>query len=254
MTLRKITVWIIAWLASNPLVAWGKPSHLNYTNPGMHGTTTIQNPQTQMTTFAARLRETRDSEGFPPQSAWERAPALLFDHDWQGKNADPGRATEVRLLWMLETLFVRFECRYRTVNVFPDARADGWRDELWDRDVAETFLQADASDPLAYREFEISPNGLWIDLAVSHGQTEELHSGLKRRARIDEKARVWTAEMAIRMKALTASFDATQAWRANFFRVEGEGEPRFYSAWSPTHSAHPNFHVPSAFGTLRFNE
>jgi alpha-galactosidase len=182
------------------------------------------------------------------------APSLYFDHDWRGQNADTQRATEVRLLWMPGMLFVRFICRFRNITVFPDARADGWRDELWNRDVAETFLQPDASDPLVYREFEVSPNGYWIDLAVSHGKIEELRSGLRRRVMLREQEQTWTAELALPMACLIPRFDPRHVWRANFFRIEGGAEPRFYSAWSPTHSEKPNFHVPAAFGTLMFRE
>ena len=120
--------------------------------------------------------------------------------------------------------------------------------------MAETFLQPDSTDPFVYREFEVSPNGYWIDLAVSHGKIEELHSGLRRRVVMDEKAKTWTAEVAIPMKFLTTQFDPKHSWRANFYRIEGDTEPRFYSAWSPTFSPKPNFHVPSAFGTLEFHE
>ncbi|HXY00798.1 MAG TPA: carbohydrate-binding family 9-like protein [Candidatus Limnocylindrales bacterium] len=206
------------------------------------------------TAVALRLIEKTDGDGFPSTSAWEKVPALRFDRDWRGENADPQRATEVRVLWTPDTLFLRFHCVYRSVTVFLDARPDGWRYELWDRDVAETFLQPDASDPLVYREFEVSPNGMWIDLAVSHGKIEELHSGLWRRVVKDEAAKTWTAEMALPMKCLTPNFDPKRAWKANFFRVEGESEPRFYAAWSPTFSPKPNFHVPAAFGTLEFHE
>jgi len=38
----------------------------------------------------------------------------------------------------------------------------------------------------------------------------------------------------------------------NFYRVEGAAEPRFYSAWQPTGTPAPNFHVPEAFGELVF--
>ena len=213
-----------------------------------------ENAPDHYTAIADRLREKPDGAGFPPGGAWEQAPALQFAHDWQGKNADAQRNTEVRLLWTADTLFIRFVCRYRRITVFPDARPDGWRDKLWDRDVAETFLQPDASDSRVYTEFEVSPNGYWIDLAVSHGQIEELHSGLRRRVVVDEKSRTWTAELAVPMKRLVAHFDAKQAWRANFFRIEGEREPRFYGAWSPTNSPKPNFHVPAAFGNLVFRE
>jgi alpha-galactosidase len=212
------------------------------------------NPKSTPTAVALRLTEKPDSEGLPAKSAWEKATAYSFDQDWKGENANPQRATEVRLLWTPETLYLRFLCKYQTIFVFPDARADGWRYELWERDVAETFLQPDSTDPFVYREFEVSPNGFWIDLAVSHGKIEELHSGLKRRVVMDEKAKTWTAELAIPMKFLTAQFDPKHPWHANFYRIEGETEPRFYSAWSPTFSPKPNFHVPSAFGTLEFHE
>ena len=201
---------------------------------------------------ALALKGPADRQGFPEKFSWEKAPGIRFDRDWKGQNRDPQRATEVRVLWTPEALFLRFACAYRNITVFPGARADGWRYELWDRDVAEAFLQPDAGDPLVYRELEVSPNGMWIDLAVSHGKIEELHSGLRRRVAMDEKAKIWTAELAVPMQCLTERFDPSRAWRANFFRVEGEKEPRFYAAWSPTHSPEPNFHVPAAFGTLEF--
>jgi alpha-galactosidase len=212
------------------------------------------NPESTPTAVAAHLKEQTDSEGFPQKSAWHKAAAIRFDRDWRGENPDPQRATEVCLLWAEETLFLRFRCNYRKIFVFPDARADGWRYALWDRDVAEAFLQPDDSDPFVYREFEISPNSYWIDLAVSHGKIEELHSGLRRRVVLEENAKSWTAELAIPMQHLAAHFDPKHRWRANFYRIEGEIEPRFYSAWNPTHSPKPNFHVPAAFGKLVFRE
>jgi len=226
---------------------------LNYTIRTMNAIT-LDDSKSNPGATALRLTEKTDGEGFPSQSAWQKAPAFQFDHDWKGGNSDPLRATEVRLLWTPETLFLRFHCNFKNITVFSDARADGWRYELWDRDVAETFLQPDSSDPFVYREFEVSPNGYWIDLAVSHGKIEELHSGLRRRVVLDEKSKTWTAEVAIPMKYLTIHFDPKASWRANFFRIEGQNEARFYAAWSPTNSPKPNFHVPSAFGTLSFQE
>jgi alpha-galactosidase len=54
------------------------------------------------------------------------------------------------------------------------------------------------------------------------------------------------------MKALIASFDPNKSWRVNFFRVEGAAESRFYSAWNPTGTPEPSFHVPGAFAPLIF--
>jgi alpha-galactosidase len=206
------------------------------------------------TVYALLLKESVGAERFPEQDWWERTPAIRFEHDWRGEQADSQRATEVQLLWNEQTLYLRFFARYRELHVFPDARADGWRDELWERDVAEAFLQPDTSEARVYKELEVSPNGFWIDLNIADGEKEEMRSGLRRRVVQDAGARTWTAELAVPMKSLAPTFDPKQTWRANFFRVEGKTEPRFYSAWSPTGTQRPNFHVPEAFGHLIFRK
>jgi alpha-galactosidase len=201
---------------------------------------------------AARLISGTDAEGFPAESAWETAPAVRFNADWQGLNADPGRETEVRMLWTPETLYLRFDARYRTITVFPDGDVGGRRDHLWDRDVCEVFLQPDAKELRRYKEFEIAPNGFWIDLDIGPGAKHDLQSGLQRRVKTDEAAKRWEALLALPMKSLVERFDPSAEWRVNFYRVEGPSEPRFYSAWQPTHTPQPNFHVPEAFGRLVF--
>ena len=204
------------------------------------------------TAVAAKLNASVDGAGFPPPSAWEQAVPIRFDADWQEKNADPERSTEVRLLWTTTTLYVRFVARYRIITVFSDADPNGRRDKLWDRDVAEVFLQPDSSDLRRYKEFEVSPNSFWIDLDINNGALQDLKSELHRRVSIDEPARTWTAELAIPIQSLLPNFDPRALWRVNFYRVEGPFEPRFYSAWRPTKTPQPNFHVPELFGYLKF--
>lgn len=201
---------------------------------------------------ALQMTEPADPEGFPTRAAWERGTPLRFNADWQGKNADPGRLTEVRLLWTAETLFLRFHSTYRSISVFSHAAPNGWRDQLWDRDVAEVFLQPEVSNPRCYKEFEISPNGYWIDLDIAPGEKHDLKSGMRRRVVLDDAAQTWMAELAIPMRSLVKKFDPSATWRVNFYRVEGPSEPRFYSAWRPTGTPVPNFHVPKAFGELIF--
>ena len=212
-------------------------------------TSSIRESETVVATqFAGRT----DAEGFPTSAAWETASAIQFDRDWQGKNADPQRETEMRLLWTKDALYLRFFAHYRSITVFSDAEPDGRRDQLWNRDVAEVFLQPAGSDARRYKEFEVSPNGFWIDLDIAPGEKHDLQSGLKRRVKADEKNKTWIAELVLPMKSLTANFDPAAAWRANFYRVEGANEPRFYSAWQSTGTPAPNFHVPACFGKLVF--
>ena len=216
--------------------------------------------------------------------AWEKAEPIRFSDDWQGRNADPELETEVRVLWSPEMLYLRFVCPYRELFVFEDSEPSGRRDHLWDRDVAEAFLRppeavgmdnghvgtgalaraGEQSSPKSpssagvdarrytYKELEVAPNGMWIDLDISPGGLADLKSGLARSVHVDEGRRIWTAELAIPMRVLTTQFDPALPWRANFYRVEGKVEPRRYMAWQPTHTPQPNFHVPEFFGTLSF--
>lgn len=183
---------------------------------------------------------------------WQSARPISFCSDWQGNGPDPERKTEVRALWSRQHLFVRFDCRYRELYFFNDSDLSGRRDHLWDRDVAEAFLQPEPARERFYREFEVSPNGMWVDLDIFPGGLADLKSGLQRSVVLDEKSQTWSAELAIPMKSLTARFDPEVIWRANFYRVEGRQEPRAYLAWQPTYTPQPNFHVPAAFGKLRF--
>jgi alpha-galactosidase len=194
---------------------------------------------------------TLDAGNPPPE--WEFAEPIRFSADWQGRNADTALETEVRAMWSPAMLYLRFICRYRDLFVFDDSDHNGRRDHLWDRDVAEAFLQPpDSASSRFYKEFEVAPNAMWIDLDIFPGGLKDLKSGLTRSVHLDRKNKIWSAELAIPMTSLTANFDASKPWRANFYRVEGKAEPRRYMAWQPTHTPAPNFHVPEAFGELRF--
>ena len=201
---------------------------------------------------AAALLHELEINAKEPAREWQKATPVVFCSDWQGKNPDALRETKVQVLWTRQKLYLRFECRYRTLHTFQSSDPNGRRDHLWDRDVAEAFLQPDPSKQRYYKEFEVAPNGMWIDLDISPGPLADLQSGVQRSVWLDEKASTWAAELAIPMKSLTPHFDPTEVWRVNFFRVEGPEEPRAYLAWQPTVTPEPNFHVPAAFGRLRF--
>jgi len=202
--------------------------------------------------LAARVKTPLDAHGLPDAGAWQDASAVAFCWDWQGENADPVRETEVRVAWTPEFLFLRYRAKYREIYVYPQTNSRV--NKLWDRDVAEVFLQPDGNEPRHYKEFEISPNGNWIDLDIAPGKFVHLTCALRTRVTIDTAAETWVAELGIPMECLTSEFDAKKSWRLNLFRIEGPEPNRFYSAWRPTKTPKPNFHVPEAFGVLRFAE
>jgi alpha-galactosidase len=201
---------------------------------------------------AARIASDIQLDSANPAMEWELATPISFSADWQGKNPDPTLGTEVRVLWSPRTLYLRFVCHFRELFVFEDSDLNGRRDHLWDRDVAEAFLQPEPSPDRYYKEFEIAPNGMWIDLDISPSGLADLKSGMTRSVHIDESERIWIAELAIPTRAVAGSIEPNARWRANFYRVESRSEPRQYLAWQPTFTPQPNFHVPEAFGILRF--
>jgi alpha-galactosidase len=154
------------------------------------------------------------------------------------------------LLWSPRALFIRFRCRFR--NIYAFEYSGGRRDELWLRDVAEIFIQPDVNSPGHYQEFEIAPSGEWLDLDILDKRKSCLLCDLKTRVDRSSATGIWIAEMAIPMHCLTTGFHPDQVWRLNLFRIEGEEPNRFYSAWRPTGTPEPNFHVPAHFGELYF--
>lgn len=201
---------------------------------------------------AAKVDQDIQLDSRNPAAAWQLGEPISFCSDWQGKNPDPGLETEVRALWSASNLYLRFVCKYRDLFVFDNCDPNGRRDQLWDRDVAEAFLQPEPSPERYYKEFEVAPNGLWIDLDISPSGLADLKSGMARSVYVDEGDYVWVAELKLPFKSLVREFDPGKVWRANFYRIEGQREPRQYMAWQPTFTPQPNFHVPEAFGRLRF--
>jgi hypothetical protein len=185
---------------------------------------------------------------------WNRARGVSIDKYWSGEEAPAGRRAEARLLWSDEALLVRFVCRQtEPLVVSATPQTDRKTRGLWDRDVCEIFIAPDANHPTHYFEFEAAPTGEWIDLAIrwkpEKRETDlDFHSGMTTAARI--KNDTVTIAMRIPWQALGRTPQAGERWRGNLFRCVGADPTRGYLTWQPTRTAHPNFHVPSAFGEI----
>jgi hypothetical protein len=186
---------------------------------------------------------------------WTRAHPIHITRKWSGADAPASRHAEARILWTNESLLVRFVCRQEEpliVNANP--RLDKKTLRLWDGDVCEIFVAPDPKTPERYFEFEASPAGEWVDLAIifkaSGRQTDfDFQSGMS------AAAIVAGSQMTIAMQIPWSSFlpkpRKGDVWRVNLFRCVGVGDDR-YLAWQPTYAAEPNFHVPEVFGWLEF--
>ncbi len=205
-----------------------------------------------MNTIIARKVHHTDAEGLPIRSDWENAVPITFCADWCAANPDPARQTEVRALWSPDHLFLRFCCRFREIFTYEGGNTH--RDGLWMRDVAEVFVRPGMWETSHYLEFEVSPNGDWLDLDISPDRKTILYCSMKTRVIRDDKLKIWIAEIAIPTTCFNVPLSSGESWRLNLFRIEGREPARFYSAWIPTHTSIPNFHVPELFGSLLFQD
>ncbi len=187
---------------------------------------------------------------------WRRAKEISIENYWSGENAPLGRHFSTKLLWSETALYVRFEANQAEpliINETPNLKSKTIG--LWDRDVCEIFVAPDRYILEKYFEFEIAPNGEWIDLAISHlankRETDfDYNSGMQSSAKV-EKDKILMA-LKIEWKAFGKTPKAGDVWRGNLLRCVGSGANRGYLAWIPTKTPQPDFHVSQVFGEFEF--
>ncbi len=188
--------------------------------------------------------------------SWKKVQEVLIENYWSGEKAASGRHAKAKLLWSDSAFYVRFEVNQTeplVISKTPNLKSKTIG--LWDRDVCEIFVAPNPKEPDKYFEFEIAPNGEWIELGIQlmpdKRETDFGYiSGMKSAAKI-ETDKVWMA-MKIKWKAFGKIPKANDIWKGNLFRCVGSGETRGYLAWSPTKTETPNFHIPEAFGEFKF--
>lgn len=188
--------------------------------------------------------------------AWNAADEVEITKYWNGEKAPKGRHFEAQFLWSDTALYVRFEANQKEPIVVSEkpnlvTKTRG----LWDRDVCEIFLAPNREEFRKYFEFEIAPNGEWIDLGIHQKPDERItdwdyNSGMKSAAKIKKDEVVMA--MKIEWKAFGATPKAGDVWLGNILRAMGTEPNRGYLTWQPTMTEQANFHVPEKFGEFEF--
>ena len=194
----------------------------------------------------------RDTD--PASDFWRGVPAVFIENDARG-NPVPGYRTEVRSRWTARNLYFLFICPFEQLNLKPDPKT-GQRDQRT-LEVGRRggFLGSDFQNIRRYKEFEVSPQGEWVDLDINldaprHEDGWVWNSGFSPAARVDQEKKLWYVFMRIPY----ASVDARPAapggtLRINCFLSEGARPNHKSLSWRPTQK--PTFHVPEAFGILQ---
>ncbi len=185
---------------------------------------------------------------------WQGSPPVYMDKDTHGR-PDPKYRTEIRTRWTRQNLYLLFVCPYEQLNLKPHPGTSTETNELWNWDVAEAFIGTDFEHIRRYKEFEISPQGEWIDLDINldsphHEEGWKWNSGFEVSARIDRATHTWYGAMKIPYSAIDARPAAPGiTLRINLFRSQGSASARHQIAWQAPMS--DSFHVPEKFGLLK---
>ncbi|MEO7143543.1 MAG: carbohydrate-binding family 9-like protein [Bryobacteraceae bacterium] len=185
---------------------------------------------------------------------WKNAAGVLATKDSLGRPV-PGFETEFRSRWTRHNLYILFICPFDRLNLKPNPSTTTETDRLWNWDVAEAFLGSEFDHTGHYKEFEVSPQGEWVDLDIDRDHAgkqlgETWNSGFTVKARVDDKRKIWYGEMKIPLASIDSRKPQVgREMRAGLYRMTGVEPRRLSIAWQPTMSA--SFHVPAAFGILR---
>jgi hypothetical protein len=204
---------------------------------------------------APQVAETWDADADPFAWAWEEAatlpPLLLADGSGPAQ-----QQTVTRVCYNSKALFVRFDCEDRDIWGTHTERDAA----IYDEEVVEVFLAPGRATPVDYYEFEVSPNGVLLEVLAHNptGDRAQMHldftwdcAGLRWGAQRDDAHNQWRAFYALPWVSIGAPGTLPSIWRANFYRIERprNAAPEF-SCWSPTMIDPADFHRPGYFGYL----
>jgi len=204
--------------------------------------------------LSRRLNRDADLNTDPSSRLWKGAQPV-FSEQGPRKEPTPGHRTEIRSRWSDHFLYFLFTCPYEELSLLPNPTTSTETNKLWDHDVAEVFIGAEFDRISHYREFQVSPQGEWVDLDIDRKEPKpeggwRWNSGYTVQARIDTDRKVWYGAFRIPIESINGGeAKPGKEFRANFYRLQGPPPNRRMIAWRPT--MQPTYHVPEAFGILR---
>src|SRR5215471_10272715 len=174
---------------------------------------------------------------------WNKAQPVQIDRYWSGDRAPDSRHAEARILWTNTAMLVRYVCNQsEPLIVSEKPQTETKAMNLWDRDVCEIFIGRHPEAVERYLEFEVAPNGEWLDVAIdlTSGTREsdwKFNSHMTTATKIEQER----VTMAMRIPWTPGIHRPQQGerWRVNLFRCVGKDLNRGYLSWQPTRTPEP---------------
>ena len=198
-------------------------------------------------------------DGRLDEAAWRQAPAVSdFHFNWW-----TSEQTVAKLLWDDTRLYAGYFCHDKHISASVTKR----HGPVSRDDCVEIFLSPNPDKIRNYYGFEINVIGTMLNFIRADWRQGPFHwepegveyrtsfHGLPQKSESPEDTH-WILELAIPWK----NFERDAAnipprdgdlWRLNLNRAGGITNAQ-YSTWSPVNTPKPNFHVPEAFGWVRF--
>jgi hypothetical protein len=190
-------------------------------------------------------------DGKGDDAPWSKATPVSWDTDYAG--VPTGTVTRVRFVYAPTGLYALFEVQGTGLNTDRTRPTSVPRPKLYDEDCVEMFFTPDPAHPKRYLETEIGPFGHFLDVSVDR-EAHTSSTAWSSRAHIattqDAAAHRATIEAELTAPEIVQALTSGAHLPFALYRMEGKSPDRHYLAWSPPRTAHPDFHVPEAFGTL----
>jgi hypothetical protein len=192
----------------------------------------------------------------PDSEFWKGIQGVFIEKSVLGPAMPQSRA-EVRSRWTNEYVYFLFIGPYQKLTLKPNPDTVNETYRLWEKDCFEVYLGADFERTNRYREFQMSPQGEFLDLDIDSNRDEpgfngeqNWNAGMKVKARIDETKKIWYGEMRMPIAAVDKRAPkAGNEMRINLYRQDGAPPNRDFLAWQPPGVWNP--HHPEKFGVMR---
>ncbi|WP_372637345.1 carbohydrate-binding family 9-like protein [Fodinibius sp.] len=228
-------------------------------------TTMISQSLTGQSNESLQVKRTADFsiDGRGGASQWSAAQWIAIPRR-NTKTDNTPLKTRMKILYSDTGLYFLFESEDQQLSATMDADFM----KLWKEDVVEVFLWPDTNNPV-YFEYEISPLNYELPLLISNEEGDlarwrpymyeedrkTRHKTTVKGGPKQSNATItqWTAEFFIPYKLLRPLHNISPSpgteWRANFYRVDYDGEQSTTFSWQPVEKT---FHDYENFGTLLF--
>jgi hypothetical protein len=196
-----------------------------------------------------------DLSADPSSLFWSEARPVILDRNILG-GPEADLVSEARSRWTDNNLYFIFSGPFDFQVLKPDPDTEKETFRLWQWDDFELYIGADFDSINLYREFEVSPQGEFLDLNINskipmagHNDERFWDSGFRVKSRTDRENKIWYTEMCIPVSSFDKRVPAEgNAYRVNIYRLQGPQDDRDFLAWRPTGYWNP--HHPEVFGTM----